>query len=296
LQIFPVRLVRRRLLATLAACLLCSIPFIWYDKGLFVIPVIWLSGAVYYTFIFLPRYLRRRRIASVPMDEPSRSILEKRVSYYQDLPAEEKIRYEADIRIFLAENRITGIDGVEITREISLLVAATAIRLVFRRPEWEYRDFGEILIYPCGFKTDGSYSTDVRHDESAAAGMVHSDGGVILSLPHLLRSFDHPDDGFNVGYHEFAHVLDGYRPDGVPSELDLGSYRPWVEVMQKEFEKVHRHRSVLRDYAGTNPAEFFAVSVETFFEKPHKLREKAPDLYEQLEKFFNQDPDSGRAG
>jgi Mlc titration factor MtfA (ptsG expression regulator) len=290
-QVFPEKFIRGRLLSVLAACLFVSIPFVWYSRALAIVPLIWVCGGFYFFALFMPKYYRRRRIAAGSLDDASRKCLEERVTYYGNLPAEEKKRYEDDIEIFIAENTITGVDGVEITREIELLVAATAVRLVFRRPEWEYRDFGEILVYPGGFRPDGSYSTDVSGNEGYAAGMVHSQGGVILSLPHLLRSFDHPDDGFNVGYHEFAHVLDGTRPDGVPDELRLGSYQPWIEVMQKEFEKVHKHRSVLRDYAGTNPAEFFAVSVETFFEKPHKLRERAPDLYNQLSVFFNQDPD-----
>jgi len=119
---------------------------------------------------------------------------------------------------------------------------------------------------------------------------VHSGGNVILSLPHLQSAFRTGNDGLNVGYHEFAHVLDGTGPDGIPDALDLGAYRPWVEVMQREFEKVHKGRSLLRSYAGTDPAEFFACAVEAFFEQPDKVREKAPDLYAQLSRFFNQRP------
>lgn len=293
--VFPRKLIRGRLLIVVVACLFASFPFLWYARALVAVPLIWACGTFYFFVLFIPKYIRRRRIAARSMDDASRKFLEEKVTYYRNLSPEEKKRYEDDIEIFIAENTISGVDDVEITRETKLLVAATAVRLVFRRPEWEYRDFGEILVYPGGFRADGSYSTDVSGKEGYAAGMVHSQGGVILSLPHLLRSFDHPDDGFNVGYHEFAHVLDGIRPDGVPDELKLGSYRPWVEVMQKEFEKVHRHRSVLRDYSGTNPAEFFAVAVETFFEKPHKLRERAPDLYDQLSIFFNQNPDRGKS-
>ena len=293
MQVYPRRQIHERLLMVAAACLFFSLPFLWYSRALAAVPLIWAAGAIYYYAVYMRKYRRRLQVTSVPMSDADRKFLEEKVTYYRNLSPEEKKRYEDDIQIFITESTITGVGGVEITRQISLLVAATAVRLVFRRPEWEFRDFGEILVYPGGFRTDGTYSTDLSQREGAAAGMVHSQGGVILSLPHLLRSFDHPDDGFNVGYHEFAHVLDGVRPDGVPDELKLGSYRPWVEVMQREFEKVHRHKSVLRDYAGTNPAEFFAVAVETFFEKPHKVREKAPELYQQLSAFFNQDPDTG---
>ncbi len=289
MEVFPTGRIRNRALLTAASCLLLSLPFIARGRavGLFL-GIIWGGGAVSFLF-FLSRYIRRERIARTGLPDGIRRVLKQRVSFYGRLRGERKRSYEDQIAIFLAEHAITGIDGVEITDEVRALVAATAVRLTFGRPGWEYHNFGEILIYPSGFAADGSYSTRSGGD-TAAAGLVHSQGGVILSLPHLFRSFEHNNDGFNVGYHEFAHVLDGRRPDGIPDELSLGCYRPWVETMQKEFERVHTHKSILRDYAGTNPAEFFACAVEYFFEKPEKMKERAPEVYHQLSAFFNQDP------
>jgi len=47
---------------------------------------------------------------------------------------------------------------------------------------------------------------------------------------------------------------------------------------------------VLDTYGATNPAEFFAVTAEAFFERPRALRAKQPDLYAELARFFRQDP------
>ncbi|OPL20027.1 MAG: hypothetical protein AVO35_00790 [Candidatus Aegiribacteria sp. MLS_C] len=290
MEVYPGRKMQVRLGVTILACTLFSLPFIASGRALFMVPLVFVAGAVYYFAFYSTRYRRRRRIAANPLSEGDREILRRNVSFYGTLGENDRKAYETDLAVFLAEHRITGVDDVEITRKVALLVAATAVRLVFRRPEWEFRDFGEILVYPGGFRTDGTYSTDLNGTDSAAAGLVHSSGNVILSLPHLLRGFQHDNDGFNVGYHEFAHVLDGYHPDGIPDELSLGAYRPWVEVMQREFEKVSRGRSILRQYAGTNPAEFFACAVEAFFEKPGQMKGKAPELYEQLSRFFNQKP------
>jgi Mlc titration factor MtfA (ptsG expression regulator) len=44
------------------------------------------------------------------------------------------------------------------------------------------------------------------------------------------------------------------------------------------------------DYAATNPAEFFAVATEAFFEKPRQLKEHRPELYAELSKYYNLDP------
>ncbi len=290
MEIFPRRKIEARLGITFLACLLFSVPFLVTRRALIAVPVIFAVGTIYYLGIYYPKYRRRRSISENPLSSEDMGILSKYVTFYSSMTEDDKRTYEADIAIFLEEHTITGVDDVEITRKVQLLVAATAVRLVFKRPEWEYRDFGDILVYPGGFRTDGSYSTDLRGCSSAAAGLVHSSGSVILSLPHLLRGFQHDNDGYNVGYHEFAHVLDGYHPDGVPDELSLGAYRPWIEVMQREFEKVHKGKSMLRQYAGTNPAEFFACSVEAFFEKPEMMKKKAPELYRQLSSFFNQAP------
>ncbi len=289
MEIFPEKKIRNRALLTAVSCVLFSIPFILAGKSLVVIlPAIVVIGLTYF-FIFFHKYSKREKIAGTGLSQNMLLILQKKVTFYNNLSSADKKIYEANIAIFLSEHSIDGVDGVKITDEIKALVAASAVRLTFRRPGWEYYNFGEILIYPGGFSPDGNYSTK-RSSGFTAAGMVHSQGGVILSLPHLLNSFAHENDGFNVGYHEFAHVLDGRRPDGTPDELSLGSYKPWAQAMQAEFEKVHTHRSILRDYAGTNPAEFFACSVEYFFEKPEKMKSRAPEVYKQLCQFFDQDP------
>lgn len=287
MEIFPRRAIAGRALVITALCLLLSLPSLIRGRVQWVIPAVWAAGVMVFMF-HLRKYIRRRKIQRQGLAPELLGVLEEKVSFYQALRPDEKREYETQIAVFLNEHRITGVSGVEVTPLVQVLVAATAVRLVFRRPAWEFHDFGEILIYPGAFTTDGTYSLRAR--DTQAAGMVHSQGGVILSLPHLLRSFEFEDDGFNVGYHEFAHVLDGVRPDGIPGGLDLGSYRPWVTVMQQEFEKVHRGRSFLRAYAGTNPAEFFACAVEYFFEKPQQMLGKAPELYRQLSRFFNQDP------
>ena len=48
--------------------------------------------------------------------------------------------------------------------------------------------------------------------------------------------------------------------------------------------------TLLDTYGATDPVEFFAVSVEAFFEQPRALRARHPQLYEQLQQYFQQDP------
>lgn len=60
--------------------------------------------------------------------------------------------------------------------------------------------------------------------------------------------------------------------------------RPIFESMQKGA------KNLLGDYAGTNYHEFWAVSVEVFFENPIRMRHELPELYAAMSTLLRQDP------
>jgi Mlc titration factor MtfA (ptsG expression regulator) len=190
------------------------------------------------------------------------------------------------VALFLAEKRITGIE-VEATLERRLLVAASAATLT---AGWDGDDhwdhLAEVLLYKKDFGRDYSF------DEDDLAGQAHPWGTIILSVPRLEESFDHPDDGFHVGLHEFAHLLDVEQThfDGVPRGLDAARSREWLDVVDHEMDRLRRGKSVLDPYAGESPTEFLAVAVETFFEQPLELRQRHREVYAILRDYFAQDP------
>ena len=104
-------------------------------------------------------------------------------------------------------------------------------------------------------------------------------------------------DGRNVVMHEFAHQLDQEdgTADGAPI-LEVGTaYTSWAEVFSREFlqlqkKKKKRKRSVFNKYGATNPAEFFAVVTESFFEKPKQFQKKHPELFEELRDYYKVNP------
>jgi Mlc titration factor MtfA (ptsG expression regulator) len=103
------------------------------------------------------------------------------------------------------------------------------------------------------------------------------------------------DDGHNVTMHEFAHQLDqeSGADDGAPILERRSAYTSWANVFSKEFarlQKGKKKKSVFRAYGATNPAEFFAVATETFFEKPKQFQKRHPELYDELRGFYKVDP------
>jgi Mlc titration factor MtfA (ptsG expression regulator) len=136
--------------------------------------------------------------------------------------------------------------------------------------------------------------TETRQD---LLGESWGDGRVILSWDHVRRAGHDPEGAQNVVLHEFAHQLDSESgsTNGAPALGSAERYRRWSETLARDFAQLRRdtwwgHRDVLDPYGASSPAEFFAVATESFFEKPHALAARHPELYAEFERYFQVDP------
>jgi Mlc titration factor MtfA (ptsG expression regulator) len=233
------------------------------------------------------RGARRRAALSRPFPRDWRTLLEEGYEHYGRLPGPLRRRFEDDTKLFLAEKRITGVH-TEVTDELRVLVAASAVTLSVGWPDADWHALTEVLLYPDDFDRDYSIGGE------DLSGEAHPWGTVILSAPALLESFQYPDDGYHVGLHEFAHLLDLHQTefDGIPAGLDEASTREWADLAPREMASIRGGRSVLDGYGGEDPVEFFAVAVETFFERPVAMRRRHDRLYALLSAYFAQDPAS----
>jgi MtfA peptidase len=238
------------------------------------------------------RFHRRKALVAEPFPAAWKKILERRVDFYRELDDEQaKRRFEDDVRIFLAEQRIYGAgqgsDQLEIDDETRLLIAASAAILSHGIPKFEWPRMRDIVVHP------RTFNEEYGHEHATISGMVHYQGPILYSERDLRMGFRR-QDGHNVGLHELAHVLDlaDGHADGVPIGAGWASSAPWVKIVGDRLAKLRarRYPKVLRDYAATNEAELFAVAVEAFFEQPHALRDKDPELYGMLRDYFGQDP------
>lgn len=227
---------------------------------------------------------RRRRLLAAPFPQADRDFLLERYDHYERLSPALRRRFEDDLRVFLSETRITGV-GIEARHELRLLVGASAVSLSLGWPAAEWDQLTEVLLYPDDFDRDYA-AGDER------AGEAHVWGTVILSVPTLLESFEHDRDGYHVGLHEFAHLLDVEQGefDGMPGGLASGDRRRWAALVPGEIERIRAGRSVLDDYGAEDAVEFFPVAVETFFERPQALRRRHREIYDILARYFAQDP------
>jgi len=270
---------------------------LWFSLGLLAVALLGLGIWALYA-----RARRKRRAALFAQAFPDAwiEILERNVPLYNALPEPLKRQLRGHINIFLAEKKFIGCAGLEVTDEVRVTVAAGACVLMLNRKARYYPGLSTIFVYPEAYVAEGARATGgggVLIQEQARAGESWQHGPIVLSWDGVRRGAADVRDGHNVVLHEFAHQLDQAdgEADGAP---DLGArsrYVSWARVLGREYEKlVARARrgrgSTLDRYGATNPAEFFAVLTETFFEKPKKLKRKHPELYEEAKGFYRLDP------
>jgi Mlc titration factor MtfA (ptsG expression regulator) len=209
---------------------------------------------------------------------------------YRTLDDPARARFERDVQFVLDEYSFEGVKDVTVTDTLRLSVAAGVATLLHGRPSWELPGSNAVLFYPDRFNDTYHESTDGAFD-----GMAHQQGPIILTAPAVANSWAGAHDANNVVLHELAHLFDfdNEGADGVPSLVAAGSAGEWQALMRREIRRVQRGRSVLRPYAAEAPSEFFAVSVETFFEQPDRMARHHDELFRALVSFFHLDPRTG---
>jgi len=217
-------------------------------------------------------------------------LLNDHVHFYKELSDTEQKRFQQRVMTFLNETYIEGV-GFEPDELDTILVAASAVIPVFAFNEWHYTNLSTVLIYPDHFNEDLNY--DASEKERFIAGMVGTgrfEHQMILSRKALHEGFERKRDMQNTGIHEFVHLIDKVDgvTDGVPERLIEHSYVvPWLKRIHKEMEEINADHSDIRNYGGTNEAEFFAVASEYFFEQPNRMRVQHPELYKMLQDCFH---------
>jgi len=242
-------------------------------------------------------WLRRRLRRPEPAFESGwHEILWRGFEHWRTLTPGEHERMEFLIARFFHDNRWEAANGFELSDEIKVIISAQASMLLLGLDLDEYPQLTSVIVHPATVRLHGEYAVGRGMRASGTqllAGQAHFQGPVVLSWSAARRGARFPTSGLNVVYHEFAHqldMLDGVT-DGTPPLDDEAAGARWVEVCTAAYDTVRAQRSeVLRPYAGTNPAEFFAVATEVFFTRPVELFEHEPALYRELQGFYRQDP------
>src|SRR5436305_1089492 len=243
----------------------------------------------------------RKRLKARPLPNEWLKVIKARVAFFVRLAVADQAELLEHVQVFLAEKSFEGCAGQEITDEVRVTIAAQACLLLLHRKTDYFPRLFTILVYP---------STYMVEENRPVEGLVWEEGRMprcgetarqmgtlVLAWDATKHGAADPSDGQNLVLHEFAHQLDyeNYAADGAPVLATRQQQLSWREVMRTEFASLRAADetgipTLLDTYGATNPAEFFAVSVQAFFERPCALRTYHPKLYTELRSYFQQDP------
>ena len=228
-----------------------------------------------------------------------RKILISRWPLFKKLPPDLRNELEQLTLVFLDRIEFRGVDGLEITDEIRVTTSAQACILLINQGTFFPQKLRSIVMHP---KTYSATSRDEIAGETvekkiSVQGQSWENGLVTLSWDNTKTGAANIKEGRNLVIHEFAHQLDQSDglADGAPVLGSQEQYKRWQKICSRVFSdlkhKAERgQKTVIDDYGATNPAEFFSVATETFFEKPYHLNKKRPKLYGLLREYYRVDP------
>lgn len=235
--------------------------------------------------------LRKRAAPSLLPVPPGLPALLAVIPHLQVLEAVQRQQHVQAVEQFLREKHFTGCGGFIITDEVRVLIAGLACLLVLRPKAKVFPELRSVLVYPGPFLVPQEEPDDLGlvYDEPVEQiGESWNAERVILSWPDVQAALAGGE--INVVAHEFAHQLDDESPeaDGAPLLTD---YARWAEVMEREYARLLRHRRppVLDPYGAENPAEFFAVVTEAYFQRGAELQQHHTELYELLRDYYGLD-------
>jgi MtfA peptidase len=243
---------------------------------------------------------RRERLRAEPFPDHWRRIVETRVPMFARLDIADQEELLGHARVLLEEKHFEGAGGLLMRDEVRVTIAVQAAFLLLHRETDYFPRLTSVIVYPGGYVAgdqraeDGIWSEGEEH----LAGHTQRDlRALVLAWDDAKAGAADPDDGHNLVLHEFAHQLDfeDGSTDGTPLLESGAQVRAWAEVFEEELEALRRAAddgdlTVLDPYGAEDPAEFFAVATETFFERGSVLKARHPRLYEQLSRFYRQDP------
>lgn len=214
------------------------------------------------------------------------------------LDADERERLRESASLFVYGKAFSAAGGAEVGDATQLSIALQACLLTLNLDEDSYRGWHEIILYPDEFlkhREEIDEAGVVHRSRDILAGESWHGGPLVLSIADVVASGQ--ADGVNVVLHEFAHKLDMLNGDanGFPPLHRGMDAAAWARDFSAAYDDLCTRvdageETAIDPYATTDPAEFFAVLTEVFFETPRLLDAEYPAVYQQLQQFYRQHP------
>jgi hypothetical protein len=212
------------------------------------------------------------------------SLLEEKNPYYKELSETGRKKFVSRLRLIRDEIEFQSREDFNVTEEVRVLISACITQLTFGFEKPILPNLKGVVIFPSIF-----YS---RLSEAWVKGLAMGNGVVFLSWEDFESGYRTDTATYNLGLHEFAHMLRMQAIGDINFDYRLHSYfDEWEENGEEAFENINRgEQNFFREYGGTNKAEFFSVCIENFFEVPESFSKELPEVYWHLCYLMKQNP------
>jgi Mlc titration factor MtfA (ptsG expression regulator) len=244
--------------------------------------------------------LRRKRLKLRPFPSAWLSVMERSVPLYNRLSLEDRAELQGHVRVFLAEKRFEGGGSFTMTDEVRVTIASQACILLLHRKTDYYPALSSIVVYPAEYLAPYSGVDEwgvVTEGIDQRSGESCPEGALVLSWEDVMAEGIDVHEGYNVVLHEFAHQLDAGEgiTAGIPLEPESPGDSSGKDVLTRAYRQLREddalgRPTVLDPYGAESPEEFFAVATEAFFQIPHLFKERHLELYDELCRYYRQDP------
>jgi Mlc titration factor MtfA (ptsG expression regulator) len=201
----------------------------------------------------------------------------------------------------LQDKEFHGAQGLTITDEIALSIAAQAVLPVLHLGLGWYDDFVGIVVHPgevVARRTQVDETGVVHAYDEVLVGEAMDQGPVMLSWHDVREAGTRFEDGYNVVIHEFVHKLDlrDGQADGCPPLGSRAARHAWLQGLTRAYE-AFREQVIVAERFGGEPTwldpygaqaidEFFAVACEGYFVQRERFAREFPDLAPLFDSFF----------
>jgi Mlc titration factor MtfA (ptsG expression regulator) len=203
-------------------------------------------------------------------------ILYTNFTYYKKLSEKKKLEFEKRVQHFLTNKSFIASDGFEITEQMKVMIAATAVQILFCRKAYYLSSFDFIELF---------------EEVPVHVEVMRKKRIIQISWNEFKKGFDSLIDGYNPGLKIMAMALDLEHKFGEKSLFSQQTYKAFQKIYKQEAEKyILSGKSKYDQYNKVDRTEYFAVAVEYFFERPEHFNANQPAMYLALSKLLRQDP------
>lgn len=246
--------------------------------------VFYVCGVLVFAFYISP-HSYRDKIFPKRLSLAKRELLSQHIPFYNLLSEQKKIRFESRVIRFVKSKNFESRGAILIDDDKKILIAASAIKITFGLRYYLLSEFDTILLYPQAYYSPFTKTYNLGETN---IGM----NTIVFSWKAFEEGYADPNDGLNVALHEFAHaIVLQMIINGQKNNIFEKAYRKWLFLISVPgVSAAIKNSGFFRDYAFVNDMEFFAVTMEAFFEQGEEMKARWPEIYNCFVEMLNMEP------